>query len=50
MDEGGRESIYKLHQDTLSGVSSIVPCTNLNINILQSHVISPMRGKSQISL
>jgi len=50
MDEGGRESLYRPHQDALSGVRRIVPYTNLNIDILKSHVISPLMGKPLISL
>jgi len=41
MDEGGRESLYRPHQDALRGVGRIVSCTNLNIDILKSHMISP---------
>jgi len=46
MDERGRESLYRPHQDALSGVRTIVPCTNLNINILKSHVISAPKGQA----
>jgi hypothetical protein len=41
MDEGGRERFYRLHED---GFRRIVPCTNLNIGILKSHVIHTQRG------
>ena len=37
------ESLYRLHKDGFSGVSRIVPCTNLNIDILKSHVIQAQR-------
>ena len=39
-DGGGeRESLYRPHKDSFSGVRRIVPCTNLNIDILKTHVI-----------
>lgn len=41
MDEGGRERFYRPHED---GFRRIVPCTNLNIGILKSHVIHTQRG------
>jgi len=34
--KGRRESLYRPHEDGVSGVRMIVPCTNLNI--LKSHV------------
>jgi len=34
-----RESLHRPHQDGLSGVRRIVPCTNLNIDILKGQVI-----------
>ena len=40
---GERESLYRLHEDGFSGVRRIVPCTNLNIDILKSHVIQAQR-------
>jgi len=46
MDEGERESLYRQLQDALSGVRRIVPYTNLNIDILKSHVISPSEGQA----
>jgi len=49
MDEGGRETLIRQHQDASSGICRNMPCTNLNIDILKSHVISPIRGKHQIS-
>lgn len=33
-DGRGRESLYRSHEDAFSRVSMIVPCTNLNIDIL----------------
>jgi len=41
IDEEGRESLYRPHQDTLSGIRRIVPYTNLNIDILKYYMISP---------
>jgi len=29
-----RESLYRLHEDSFSGVRRIEPCTNLNIDIV----------------
>ena len=40
---GERESLYRPHEDGFSGVRRIVPCTNLNIDILKSHVIQAQR-------
>jgi len=45
MHESGRESLYRPHQEALRGFHRIVPCTNLNIDILKGHVISPLRGQ-----
>jgi len=39
MDGGETESLYRPHEDCFSGVRRIVPCTNLNIDILKSDVI-----------
>jgi len=44
MDEEGRESLHRLYQDALSGVHRIVPCTNLNVDILNSQVILTYTG------
>jgi len=38
-----RDSLYRPHEDGFSGVCKIVPCTNLNIDILKSHVIQAQR-------
>jgi len=43
MEGGGRKSLYRPHEDGFSGVHRIVPCTNLNIDILKSHVIQAQR-------
>jgi len=43
MEGGERESLYSPHQDGFSGFCRIVPCTNLNIDILKSHVIQAQR-------
>ena len=38
-----RESLYRPHGDRFSGVPRIVPCTNLNIDILNGHVTQAQR-------
>ena len=43
MKGGESESLYRPHEDGFSGVQRIVPCTNLNIDILKSHVIEAQR-------
>jgi len=43
MEGGERESLYRPHEDGFSGVRRIVHCTNLNIDILKSHVIQAQR-------
>jgi len=43
MEGRERKSLYRPHEDGFSGVRRIVPCTNLNIDILKSHVIQAQR-------
>jgi len=43
MEGGERESLYRPHEAGFSGVHRIVPCTNLNIDILKGHVIQAQR-------
>ena len=43
MEGGERESLYRQHEEGFSGVRRIVPCTNLNIDIVKSHVIQAQR-------
>jgi len=43
MEGGERECLYSPHEDGFTGVCRIVPGTNLNLDIMKSHVIQAQR-------